>query len=267
MSSGLSPRRPTLAIAVLVLVFLVAPIAVVIPVSFTPERYLSFPGGTLSLRHYQSALSDPVWRGAIGTSLVVGLVSGGMATALALMLTVGLWLRPCAWRRLLVSIAMVPLVAPQIVSGVVLYLTDARLGLVATHAGLVLAHTILSAPYSVIALGVGTARLDPALGRAAQSLGAGIWRTVFTVAVPNLRLPVVVAFGTAFAVSWEETVTTLLVSGADISTLPKRIWEGLRFNIDPAIAAISTLMIVLTAAIVLTARLISARRSRATNRS
>ncbi|MFT3989338.1 ABC transporter permease [Aestuariivirga sp.] len=262
MKSGLSPRRPTLVAAAFALAFLIAPILVVIPVSFTPERYLSFPDGTLSLRHYQTALGDPVWLDAIETSLIVGLVSAAIATGLALLLAVGLWLRPSRWRFVLTGLAAIPLIAPQIVSGVVLYVADARLGLVATHAGLILAHTILAAPYAVIALGVGTARLDPALGRAAQSLGAGLWRTAWTVAVPNLRLPTAIAFGTAFAVSWEETVTTLLVSGASIATLPKRIWEGLRFNIDPAIAAISTLLIVLTVIIVLAARLISARVAR-----
>jgi putative spermidine/putrescine transport system permease protein len=76
-----------------------------------------------------------------------------------------------------------------------------------------------------------------------------------------------VAFGTAFAISWEETVTTLLISGADIATLPKRIWEGLRFNVDPAIAAISTLMILLTTTVVLLTRLVTTRARRGENGS
>jgi putative spermidine/putrescine transport system permease protein len=76
-----------------------------------------------------------------------------------------------------------------------------------------------------------------------------------------------VAFGTAFAISWEETVTTLLISGAGIATLPKRIWEGLRFNIDPAIAAISTLMILLTTTVVLLTRLVTTRAPRGENGS
>jgi len=82
-----------------------------------------------------------------------------------------------------------------------------------------------------------------------------LWRTGWSVAAPNLRLSIIVGFGTAFAISWEETVVTLLISGADIATLPKRVWEGLRFNIDPAIAALSVLMIAFTTVLVLAARL------------
>lgn len=255
MLSGLSPRWPTVAAAIVALVFLIAPILVVFPVSFTPERYLSFPHGTWSLRHYREVLGGGQWLDAIGTSLVVGFASALFATALAAALMIGLWLRRTPLRMLLLGLTMLPLFAPQIVSGVVLYVAEARLGLVASYAGLILAHTVLAAPYAAIAVGVGTARLDPALARAAQSLGAGVLRIGWTVAAPNLRLPLSVAFGTAFAVSWEETVVTLLISGADIATLPKRVWEGLRFNIDPAIAALSVLMVALTAILVLATRL------------
>jgi putative spermidine/putrescine transport system permease protein len=242
--------------------FLVAPILVVFPVSFTPERYLSFPHGNWSLRHYREVLGGGPWLDAIGTSLIVAFASASLATGLAAALMIGLWLRRTPFRAVLLGLTALPLVAPQIVSGVVFYVVEARLGLVASYAGLILAHTVLAAPYAVIAVGVGTARLDPSLARAAQSLGAGVWRIGLTVAAPNLRLPIAVAFGTAFAVSWEETVVTLLISGADIATLPKRVWEGLRFNIDPAIAALSVLMIAFTTILVLCAR-VRALRMRA----
>lgn len=255
MLSGLSPRWSTVAVAIVALVFLIVPILVVFPISFTPERYLSFPDGTWSLRHYREVLGGGPWLDAIVTSLVVGFASALLATGLATSLVVGLWLRPTAWRAVLLGLTTLPLLAPQIVSGVVLYVAEARLGLVASYAGLVFAHTVLAAPYAAIAVGVGTARLDPALGRAAQSLGAGVWRAGWSVAAPNLRLSIIVGFATAFAISWEETVVTLLISGGDIATLPKRVWEGLRFNIDPAIAAVSVLMIAITTVIVLAARL------------
>lgn len=255
MLSSLAPRRLTLALATAALAFLIAPILVVFPVSFTPERYLSFPHGAWSLRHYREVLGAGQWLDAIGTSLIVGFASALLATGLAAALMIGLWLRRTRLGGLLLGLTMLPLFAPQIVSGVVLYVAEARLSVVASYAGLVLAHTILAAPYAAVAVGVGTARLDPALARAAQSLGASVLRVGWTVAAHNLRLPLAVAFGTAFAVSWEETVVTLLISGADIATLPKRVWEGLRFNIDPAIAALSVLMIALTAILVLAARL------------
>ncbi|CAM5768117.1 polyamine ABC transporter permease [Labrys miyagiensis] len=254
MLAGLSPRRITVAAAMVALVFLIAPILVVLPVSFTPERYLSFPSGNWSLRHYGEVLGGGMWLDAIATSLVVGATSALFATGLAATLVIGLWLRPTCWRAVLLGLTTLPLLAPQIVSGVVLYVAEARLGLVASYAGLVFAHTILAAPYAVVAVGVGTARLDPALARAAQSLGAGVWRTGWSVAAPNLRMAILVGFTTAFAVSWEETVVALLISGPDIATLPKRVWEGLRFNIDPAIAALSVLMIALTVILVLAAR-------------
>ena len=112
-------------------------------------------------------------------------------------------------------------------------------------------HLLMALPYSVIALLVAYARLDQSLYKASRSLGAGLWPTLWNVLLPNVRGGVAGGFFMGFVMSWEEVVVTLFTSGLNVVTLPKRIWDGLRYNLDPAIAAVSTLMIVLTLVVML----------------
>ncbi|MDN2565605.1 ABC transporter permease [Aquibium sp. A9E412] len=244
-----SPYMRVLLVAVLG--FLTAPLLLVFPVSFTPNRYLSMPEGAWSLRHYESFFTDPAWLGSTGSSLTIALATAVICTVLATAFVVGSWLDESRWNKLLFAVVLLPMLAPQIVSSVILFFLEGRLGLIDSFAGLVLAHTVMAVPYSVLAVYVSTVRLDRSMVLASRGLGAGTWQTVLFVIIPNIRLGIVSAAFLAFILSWEEIVVTLFISGINVVTLPKRIWDGLRYNVDPVIAATAVLLMSLTILVVI----------------
>jgi len=229
--------------------FLLLPILVIVPLSFGNQRYLAFPDGGWSLRHY-ATLFDGAWLVSILQSLGLALVVGALSTALAFLFATGIWLQR-RHRTLLTAIVLLPMIVPQVVSAMSIYYLDARLGVLDSLLGVGFGHLLMALPYSVIALLVAYARLDQSLYKASRSLGAGLWPTLWNVLLPNVRGGVAGGFFMGFVMSWEEVVVTLFTSGLNLVTLPKRIWDGLRYNLDPAIAAVSTLMIVLTLVVML----------------
>ncbi|MCP1652762.1 ABC transporter permease [Pseudomonas nitroreducens] len=229
--------------------FLLLPILVIVPLSFGNQRYLAFPDGGWSLRHY-ATLFDGAWLVSILQSLGLALVVGALSTALAFLFATGIWLQR-RHRTLLTAIVLLPMIVPQVVSAMSIYYLDARLGVLDSLLGVGFGHLLMALPYSVIAMLVAYARLDQSLYKASRSLGAGLWETLWNVLLPNVRGGVLGSFFMGFVMSWEEVVVTLFTSGLNVVTLPKRIWDGLRYNLDPAIAAVSTLMIVLTLVVML----------------
>jgi putative spermidine/putrescine transport system permease protein len=248
----MTQRTSAAAVIVLapILVFLVLPVVVTVPISFTPERFLSFPGTTWSLRHYQTLANDPGWMNSLYDSVAVAAATALASTTLAVGFAGGLWLTRTRLGSALIMLALLPMIAPQVVSAMALFYVEARLGILGTRLGLIAGHTALALPYGVVAMLVAVGRLDRRLEQASRGLGAGPLRTLWHVVLPNVRIGIAASLLLTFVISWEEVVVTLFVTGIDVVTLPKRIWDGLRYNIDPAIAAASVLMMVVTAAIV-----------------
>ncbi|WP_127597420.1 ABC transporter permease [Nitratireductor alexandrii] len=257
--SGLRPGLLLSRLAlVLACVFLLLPILIVIPLSFGDQRYLAFPQNGPSLRHYQALTVDP-WLGSILQSLSIAATVALVSTLLAAMFVTGIWLRR-RFGTLLTGVVLLPIIVPQVVSAMSFYYLGAQLGLLDSFAGVAFGHLLMVLPYSVITLLVAYNRIDPAMFRAARSLGASVGRAVYDILLPNLRLGLASSFFMAFLMSWDEVVVTLFISGLDVITLPKRIWDGLRYSLDPAIASVSTTMVALTL-IVMVARLILAERT------
>jgi putative spermidine/putrescine transport system permease protein len=242
------------------LVFLLFPIAVIVPISFTPERYLSFPGADWSLRHYESLFTSEPWLSSFGQSIGVGLGASAVATVLAGAFGIGLWYARPRGSRLLIGFVMLPMIVPPVVSALVFYFAEGRVGLIDTWPGLILAHAIMAVPYCVICVLVSLSQLDRNIELAARNVGASLWQTTIHIVLPNIRPGLISGAFLAFIISWEEIVVTLFISGINMVTLPKRIWDNLRYNIDPTIAAVSVIMIVVTIAIVLGRFLAQTRR-------
>ena len=137
-----------------------------------------------------------------------------------------------------------------------IYYAFSRYGLVGSPAGLILAHTCLSVPFVVTSVSASLAGIDPRLGHAALSLGATPRAAFFQVTLPLIRPGVLVGALFAFIHSFDELIVALFISGSGAVTLPRRMWDDLRFAIDPTIAAVSTLTIVLTAALMWGAHLL-----------
>jgi putative spermidine/putrescine transport system permease protein len=251
----MTQRLSTLAVicAAFVGIFLMMPLVAVVPVSFTPKRFLSLPEDIWSLRHYSALIENPQWLASTLTSLQIALCSGLLATALALAFSLGIWMMRPRFAGLLIGVALLPMVAPPVVSALTLYfflISVGRLSSVIGYdeiAGVILAHTVMVVPFAVILISVALAQVDRRIDLAARAMGAGLWTRIFTVLLPNIRFGVLTAFFLSFVLSWEEINVTIFVTSVEVITLPRLMWMGLRDNIDPAIAAASVVLIVIVA--------------------
>jgi len=249
-------------VAALVLLYLVFPILVVVPLSFSAGTYLSFPPPGFSLRWYENFLSRSDWLGAASLSLWVGGAVMVSATALGAPAALALVRSSFPCKNLLTGFIISPLIAPVIIVAIGIYFFYARLGLVGNPFALVIAHTALAVPFVVINVSATLQGFDERLEQAAMNLGATPWRTFWQVTFPIIRPGVLAGALFAFISSFDELVVALFVSGTSAVTLPRKMWESIRFEIDPTIAAVSTILVVLTGALFLSAELLRQRSER-----
>ncbi|MER5173973.1 ABC transporter permease [Thioclava kandeliae] len=255
--TGLRPGRLATLLCGLVAVFLLMPLIAVVPVSFTSKRYLSLPDGDWSWRHYAALFSDPDWGRSLWTSIEVGVLASSLSVVLATAFCLGLWMMRPRFGGLMTGFVLLPMVAPPVVSSLTLYFFLNKLSqwnsLIGydTLGGLVLAHTVMVVPYAVIVVMVSLGQLDRRMDLAAQSMGASVPTRIFGIILPNIRFGLLGAFVMSFLFSWDEIGVTLFVTSVNTITLPRRMWMGLRDNVDPSIASLSVLLILVVAAIVI----------------
>ncbi len=250
----------------LIMLFLAFPIVVVIVVSFSSATYLTFPPPAFGLRWYESYFGSEDWLRPTWLSLWVAAVVVALSTALGTLAALGITRLPKTLRVLVAGLVLSPLIVPGIVVAIGIYYAFARYGLVGSPAGLILAHTCLAVPFVVTSVTASLAGIDPRLEQAALSLGATPRGTFFQVTLPLIRPGVLVGALFAFITSFDELIVALFVSGSGAVTLPRRMWDDLRFAIDPTIAAVSTLTIVLTAALMAGAHLLRKQAERQLSR-
>jgi putative spermidine/putrescine transport system permease protein len=248
-------QRPgpfALLLAGLVAIFLLLPLIAVVPISFTPSRFLTMPSGELSLTHYRALIERPEWLTSILLSLRIGIVTSILATALALAFGLGIWMFQPRFSALLVGIVLLPMIVPPVVSAMTLYFLLTSLSQLSgavgydSWLGVTLAHVVMTVPFAVVLILVALAQVDRRIDLAARGLGASVWQRAFGIILPNIRFGVATAALMVFVLSWEEIGVTLFVTSVDTITLPRLMWMGVRDNIDPAIAAISVVLIVVT---------------------
>jgi putative spermidine/putrescine transport system permease protein len=232
-----------------VLVFLALPILIVAALSFSSASYLTFPPPAFGIRWYRAYLGSGEWLASTWLSLAVATCVVVLSTTLGTIAALGLTRLPPAMRAVLGALILSPLIVPGIVIAIGIYYVFARYRLVGTPAGLVLAHTCLAVPFVVTSVSASLAGVDRRLEQAALSLGATPWGTFRQVTLPLIRPGVLVGALFAFITSFDELIVALFLSGSGAITLPRRMWDDLRFAIDPTIAAVSTLTIVLAAAL------------------
>jgi len=246
------PGPVALALATLVGLFLLLPILAVVPISFTPARFLTMPNGTWSLIHYRDLIENPDWATSILLSLRIGIVTSVLATSLALGFALGIWMFQPRFAAPLVGFVLLPLIVPPVVSAMALYFLLTRLSSVSsligydTWLGVTLAHIVMTAPFAVVLILVALAQVDRRIDLAARGLGATVAQRAFWIILPNIRFGVLTAALMVFVLSWEEIGVTLFITSVNAITLPRLMWMGVHDNIDPAIAAISVVLIVVT---------------------
>lgn len=253
-------------LAVGILLFLIFPLVVVVPESFSPSSILQFPPSGVSLRWYRDFFGDPDWLRSLWLSVRLGLAVAALATVLGLCAAMALVRFVDVGKAAIRALALSPLIAPVIVTAIGLFDVMTRLDLVGTFSGLLLSHTVLALPFPFFILESALKSVDPSLEDAAVSLGASRLRAFWKVTVPLILPSLFGAALFAFLASWDEVVIVLFVGGALLQTLPVQMFQFLTTEVRPTIAAASTMLIVALLIVLLITRIVRPRRVRAVQR-
>ena len=247
-------------ICVALLVFMVLPILVIVPLSFSSSSFLAYPMPGWSLQWYENLLTSDEWARALKNSFIVAPAATVLATTLGTLAAVGLARVSFPGKNLLMAVIIAPMIVPVVVVGVACYLLFARIGLADTYLGLIMVHAALGAPFVVTTVLATLQGFNHNLVRASLSLGAAPLTTFFRVTLPVIAPGVISGALFAFATSFDEVVVTLFIAGADQVTLPRQMFTGIRENINPTIAAAATLLTIFTTGLMFVLEWIRGRR-------
>jgi len=252
-----------LVICGLIFFFLIAPIIVIIPLSFNAEPYFTFtkemltfdPAG-YSLRWYEALLGSEEWMSSIGNSFFIAITSTLIATTLGTLAALGLSRREMPFRALITAFLISPMIVPLIITAAALFAFYARVNLSQTYFAIIMSHVVLGAPFVVITVTAALAGFDNQLIRASQSLGANQTTTFFKVILP-LLLPGIIAGGLfAFITSLDEVVVVLFLAGPEQTPMTVRMFSGLREEISPTILALAAILVALSILLLATMEMI-----------
>lgn len=235
--------------------FLAAPSLIVVPMSFSGSDFLELPPRSLSLRWYEAFLASPRWLGAAATSFLLAGLVVLVAVPIGTFGAYAAMRMSERWRSFVQAFMLLPAVVPVILIAVGLFFLYSRLGLVGTLVGLVFGHAVLALPVVFLVMSAAFARFDFDQVRAARSLGAGeavVWRMII---LPQMIYNLLVSALLAFLTSLDEVVIAMLLSVGQRTTMPKLMFTSLRDQIDPIIAVVSTLLLVLATGVVIVLQL------------
>jgi putative spermidine/putrescine transport system permease protein len=241
-------RRVLVLCCAAIYFFLMLPLLVVFPISLSSAAYMQFPPPGFSWQWYERYLDDPQWIDATVRSLYIGVATAILALALGVPLAFSLVRGRYAGRWLVDRVALAPLIVPTIILSVSVYGLFAKLKLIGEWYGLVIAHTVLALPFVVLVMSAGLRDFDRALEQAAEGLGASRASTLWRITLPLLRPSLVSAGLLAFISSFDELVVALFLAGPNM-TLPKKMFDNILMEIDPTIAAVSVMQILLVAVV------------------
>lgn len=246
-------RRFGNAVAYLVYFFLIMPSLIVIPMSFGTNREIVFPPTTLSLNLYREYFFESTWMAATVESLKVAFASSALSLGIGFLAAYAFVRSDFPGKSAARFVALSPMVVPTIIIALGSYLYFARLGLTGTTLGLVLAHTVHTTPFVIVTAMAGLQHVDPNLEKAATIMGAGRCTILRRVSIP-LIMPALVAGGLfAFLISLDEVVIAWFLTGPTTQTLPVKMYSAIQWEISPVLAAISTLLTVLSLTVCLIA--------------
>jgi ABC-type spermidine/putrescine transport system, permease component II len=234
-----------------VLLFLVAPILTIVPLSFSSGSFFYYPLPGLSLRWYQDFFTSSFWLSSLKNSLIIGISATVLATVLGTMAALGIWRARFPAQALVLAMLISPMVVPVVIIAVGVYFAFAPLGLTDGYLGLILAHATLGVPFVVITVLATLSAFDRTLLRAAESLGASQLATFRRVMLPLILPGVASGAVFAFAASFDEVVVVLLMAGPAQRTLPRQMFAGINDNISLTIAAAATMLIAISLALMI----------------
>jgi putative spermidine/putrescine transport system permease protein len=227
----------------LIFLYLVAPVLVVLPLSFNPEPYFSYPLKEFSLRWWEFMVNSPHWRLAARNSVLIAVSVTVLSTVLGTLAALGLSRGGFPGKGAIVGLLVSPLIVPTIITAVGIYFFLARLEAHNTIFGIILAHTILATPFVVILVTATLVNFDKNQARAAANLGATPVQAFFKVTMPLIMPGLASGAIFAFVTSFDEVIVVIFLAGPGQLTLPKQMWDGVREQINPSILAVSCLLV------------------------
>jgi putative spermidine/putrescine transport system permease protein len=245
-----------------VLLFLVAPILTIVPLSFSSGSFFYYPLPGLSLRWYEDFFTSSFWLSSLKNSLIIGISATVLATLLGTMAALGIWRARFPAQALVLAMLISPMVVPVVIIAVGVYFAFAPLGLTDGYLGLILAHATLGVPFVVITVLATLSAFDRTLLRAAESLGASQLATFRRVMLPLILPGVASGAVFAFAASFDEVVVVLLMAGPAQRTLPRQMFAGINDNISLTIAAAATMLIAISLALMIAVGALQRRSAR-----
>jgi len=255
----------------LVFFFLIAPLFVILPLSFNAEQYIHFSAKMLaldpegfSLRWYEDMIygTKNPWGLATKNSLIIAFFATIGSTILGTVAALGLSSRHMPYKAAFMALLISPMIVPLIISGTAIFFFMAKVGLAATHTGIVLSHIILGTPFVVITVTATLTGFDHSVTRAAASLGSNPVNTFMKITLPLIMPGVISGALFAFVTSFDEVVVVLFLAGLENTTIPIQMWVGLREQLSPTIMAVATCLIVMSTLILVSAELLRRRSER-----
>lgn len=276
-------------ICALIFLFLIAPILIVIPLSFNAEPYFTFTEKMLRLdptgyssrwydllltfgmeqpdterdgRWWADVWENANWVNAAKNSVIIGFFSTFLAAALGTLAALGLSRPEMPFRRAIMAILISPMIVPIIITATGLFFFYSWSGLANSYIGVILAHATLGIPFVIITVTATLVGFDQSLNRAAASLGATPATTFFRVTMPLILPGVISGALFAFVTSFDEVVVVLFVAAHDQQTIPRQMWNGIREQISPAILSVATILVIISIALLTTVELLRRRSER-----
>ena len=255
----------------LVFFFLIAPLFVILPLSFNAEQYIHFSAKMLaldpegfSLRWYEDMIygTKNPWGLATKNSLIIAFFATIGSTVLGTVAALGLSSRHMPYKAAFMALLISPMIVPLIISGTAIFFFMAKVGLAATHTGIIIAHIILGTPFVVITVTATLTGFDHSVTRAAASLGSNPVNTFRKITLPLIMPGVISGALFAFVTSFDEVIVVLFLAGLDNTTIPIQMWVGLREQLSPTILAVATCLIIMSTLILVSAELLRRRSDR-----
>ncbi|NIX77121.1 ABC transporter permease [Microvirga terricola] len=237
-------------VAVLFL-FLLGPVILVVPISFSGEQILSFPPASWSFRWYTALFNNTPMISAFWTSLLLGAIVTAISLAAAIPAAYVIVRMRTAGSGFLYNFFTAPLLLPTIVLGLAILIVFASMGFLGTFTGLVIGHLVITLPYALRVLATTLGNLPLACEEAASTLGGRPFTVFRRVTLPMMAPGIVAATALCFLVSFDEVVITLFLTGPRLSTLPVQLFHHVESRADPLVASVSVLLIFLTLAVVI----------------
>ncbi|MCK5777550.1 MAG: ABC transporter permease [Rhodospirillales bacterium] len=260
-------------ICCLVFLFLIAPILVIIPLSFNAEPYFTFTKQMLSLdpdafsmRWYEDFMNKDIWRASIGNSFFIAFCSTILATTLGTIAALGLSRSEMPMKGLFMGLLISPMIVPLVITAAGIFFFYATVNdyipLTGTYLGVILAHTVLGTPFVVITVTATLSGFDHSLTRAGAMLGADPTTVFFKIIMPLILPGVISGALFAFVTSFDEVVVVLFIASVEQQTIPRQMWAGIRESISPTILAVATILICISIVLLATVELLRRRSER-----